>query len=628
MCGIAGIISQEASEYIQNMTDIIAHRGPDDQGVFSEGDIGLGHRRLAIQDLTQNGHQPMFSGDNRFVLCFNGEIYNHWDIRNSLKDKYSFKSNSDTETLLYGFQEYGVELFNMLNGIFAFAILDRTTGELILCRDQFGVKPLYYSHSNGCLLFSSEIKSILEYPKFRKDIDLSSLPNYLYFLWSPGEKTPFEYCKKLLPGHYLKTNIKSPQEIAIYKYYELPFTGVYEEKTETEWIDLLDEKLTKAVERQLLSDVPVGFFLSGGLDSSLIVAIAKKLYPDKKFKCFTIQTDVNSKREGFEDDLSYAKKVADYLKVDLEIVKSDIQIVRDFDQMIYHLDEPQADPAPLNISNICESARAQGYVVLLGGTAGDDLFSGYRRHQSLFFENKMSLVPFALKKLLYRISSNLPGRKASFRRFKKFFSTYRYPDKESRSASLYGWLPVERVKRLFSNEVAFNPNDFLISSLTCIPDEKSPLNQMLFWDLKFFLTDHNLNYTDKMSMMHGVEVRVPFLDIDLVNISASIPPSLKMKGTETKYLLKKVAERYLPREVIYRPKTGFGAPVRDWVIDELGDKIKSNLSQEKLAKRSIFVSKEIDMLIEQNKAGVIDASYTIWALLAIESWFKQFVDNE
>lgn len=627
MCGIAGIISPNASNYIEMMTDVIAHRGPDDSGVFSENNIALGHRRLSIQDLSSNGHQPMYSLDGNYVLTYNGEIYNHWDIREKLKDKYTFKSNSDTETLLYGFQEYGLSLFNMLNGIFAFAILNRETRDLVLVRDQFGVKPLYYFHQDDCLLFSSEIKSMLNYPGFNKEINQDSILSYLYFLWSPGEMTPFKHCKKLLPGHYLKINLSNPNEYIITQYYEIPFNGIYDIRTENDWIDLLDEKLTKAVQRQLLSDVPLGFFLSGGLDSSLIVALAKKLSPESKFKCFTIQTEVNSSREGFEDDLGYAKKVAKILNLDLEIVDSDINIVRDFDKMIYYLDEPQADPAPLNISNICERARSQGYLVLLGGTAGDDLFSGYRRHQSLYYDEKISAIPYFFKKKLFDFSTILSYKNAFSRRVKKISQSYKFKERKFQMASLYGWLSIERVKSLFKENVKFDPNAFLVQSLNKIPDEHSSLNQMLYWDIKYFLTDHNLNYTDKMSMMHGVEVRVPFLDIELVNFSTTIPPHLKLKGLTTKYLLKKVAERYLPMEIIYRPKTGFGAPVRNWVIDELRETIKDRLSKSQVDRGLLFLFGEIENLIQENKIGKIDASYTIWSLLAIDSWITQFIND-
>lgn len=625
MCGITGLISPKASSYIQQMTDAIAHRGPDDEGIYIDGDIALGHRRLSILDLSAHGHQPMLSEDGRYILVFNGEIYNHWEIREKIKDKYQFKSTSDTETILYGFAEFGIELFNMLNGIFAFSIYDKQNKEITIVRDQFGVKPLYYYQEGNDFLFSSEIKSLIIFPDFDKTLDNNTIANYLYFLWSPGENTPFNYCKKLLPGHYLTVNTDDVKSYSVHKYYEIPFTGSYSNRSEEELIDDLDRILTKAVERQLLSDVPVGFFLSGGLDSSIIVAIAKKLLPDKKLKCYTIETTLDTKREGFSQDLPYAKKVASYLDVDLEIVKAEIDIVQDFDKMIYHLDEPQADAAPLNVSNICKKAREQGYIVLVGGTAGDDLFSGYRRHQSLYYYSKLKAFPSTIKRNIFRISNLFPEGRVN-RRIKKFFSIYNTKDNSLQSASIYGWLDEDLVRKLFLNELSsFTPKEFLLVSLKNIPGETSPLNQMLFWDLKFFLTDHNLNYTDKMSMMHGVEVRVPFLDKELVEFSTSIPPQLKMKGTTTKYILKKVAERYLPHEVIYRSKTGFGAPVRDWIINSLNEKIDSKLNIEQLNLMGLFNPKEVNKLIQDNKEGEIDASYSIWALLAIVSWLSQFV---
>ncbi len=626
MCGIAGIISDKSELYIKSMTDAIAHRGPDDFGYSQFKNLALGHRRLSIQDLSSNGHQPMQSQDGRYVLVFNGEIYNHWDIRKDIEHKYPFKSHSDTETILYGFEEYGVELFNRLNGIFVFAILDKESQKLTIVRDHFGIKPLYYTHNQHYTAFGSELKALTQLPDFDPEIDSNTLANYLYFLWSPGENTPFIQIKKLLPGHYLQVSLKNPTSLEIAPYYELPFSGNYALKSEVEWINTLDIALQKAVERQLLSDVPLGFFLSGGLDSSLIVAIAKKLRPDQTFNCYTIESLTHSSREGFADDLPYAKSVAAHLNVPLHIVKADVDIVRDFDAMVYHLDEPQADAAPLNVLNICALARKNGDIVLLGGTAGDDLFSGYRRHQFLHYSKKLSPIPNILKRAIFKMSSLMPNI-ALKRRIQKVFGVYHYSDATEQMASLYGWMQETEVHKLFSGKIErFKPINFLKKSLNAIPSEKSSLNQMLFWDLKFFLADHNLNYTDKMSMAHGVEVRVPFLDKELVDLACRIPPELKMKGDTTKYILKKVAERYLPHDIIYRPKTGFGAPVRDWIIDDLNDKINTELSKDALDKGGIFDYNAVKKLIEDNKNGKIDAAYPIWALLAIQSWMRQFIN--
>jgi len=627
MCGIAGIINPNHKSLIKAMTDVISHRGPDDFGYYSDENVSLGHRRLSIQDLSINGHQPMFTDDGQFYLVFNGEIYNHWEIRKKLENKYKFKSTSDTETILYGFKEYGIDLFNQLNGIFAFAIFNKTQNQLTIVRDQFGVKPLYYINQEHCLAFASELKTLINIPDVDYSLNEEALANYLYYLWSPGITTPFRNILKLPAGHYLQGLVEDISSFQIKQYYELPFDGDYQKFSENEWIEKIDLALQRSVERQLLSDVPVGFFLSGGLDSSLLVAIAKKLHPEKKFNCYTIESLIESRKEGFTDDLPYAKKIAKFLNLPLTIVKADVKIVRDFDIMINHLDEPQADAAPLNVWNICKLARENGDIVLIGGTAGDDLFSGYRRHKWLQIDKRIKWIPSHIKKIIADLSTNLPNN-ALKRRMQKLFGAYKYKNRTDQISSLYGWLDENQVKNLFKKPLQnFNPKGFLRKALKLIPKEDSELNQMLFWDLKFFLTDHNLNYTDKMSMAHGVEVRVPFLDKDLVELSCKIPPELKMKGNVSKYLLKKVAERYLPKDVIYRPKTGFGAPVRDWIIKDLSNMICEYLSEEVIKKRNIFKYESIKKLINENKSGKIDASYSIWCLLAIESWMKQFVDK-
>jgi asparagine synthase (glutamine-hydrolysing) len=630
MCGIVGLIHIESSKYINDLTTKITHRGPDDIGIYTEKYISFGFQRLAIQDLSLNGHQPMFTQDKRYCIIFNGEIYNHWEIRNALKAKYQFKSSSDTETILYGYIEYGVLLFNKLNGIFAFSIYDTQTHELIIVRDQFGVKPLYFYQGKDIFAFSSEIKALKGLPNFNESLDYSALVDYIHFLWCPGEKTPFLHVKKLEAGHYIKLNAKIPTEFTIHKYYEIPFTGAYSTKTEKELIDELDEKLFNAVKRQLLSDVPVGFFLSGGLDSSAVVAMAKKVMPDKKLKCYTIDAG-GMEDEGFANDLSYAKLVAKHLDVDLEIVEGKVDIIKDFDKMVYHLDEPQADAAPLHVLNICRKAREQGYVVLLGGTAGDDLFSGYRKHQALIFENFLDKIPIVLRKGIRYFSKQLNSHQPSFRRIRKLFNNA-HLSKLDRLLGYYEWVDLDINKNLFSSNAKnkinnYDPRSTLINSLKSIPKEKSNLNQMLFWDMKYFLTDHNLNYTDKLSMAVGVEVRVPFLDKELVEFSTTIPPTLKLKGKTTKYLLKKVMERYLPHEVIYRPKTGFGAPVRKWILEDLQPYIQGTLNEKTMNHYQIFNFSAIQNLIELNKAGKIDASYTIFSLLAIHSWLKQFYTN-
>jgi asparagine synthase (glutamine-hydrolysing) len=625
MCGIVGTVNISAPLNLQ----VIAHRGPDDQGIYQDEHLKLGHVRLSIQDLSDKGHQPFHSEDGNYSIIFNGEIYNQWELRGQLEAKgYNFISTSDTETVLQGFVEYGVKIIPMLNGIFAFCIYDKAAKKIILARDRFGIKPLYYFQSGCSFGFASELKILLELVPETLEVNESALADYIRFLWSPGEATPVKQINKLLQGRYMEIPLHSLAQAKTVQYYKSGFSSNYSQESETKLVEKLDFYLIQAVKRQLLSDVPIAFFLSGGLDSSLLVAVAQRLSPEKKLRCFTIET---TKEHALNtDDLYYARKVATHLGVDLEIVKADVKILKDFDKMIYHLDEPLADPAALNVLNISRRAREMGYKVLIGGTAGDDVFSGYRRHQALRYEKILHIIPQILRDLLVKLSGVLPTADPRLRRLRKVIETLRYPDTE-RMFSYFEWLNLAATLKLFQEKAKGSINQarpfaYFRQLLDEIPNEKNKLNQLLHLEMNTFLVDHNLNYTDKMGMAVGVEIRVPFLDNDLVNFSYSIPPHLKMKGGITKYILKKVAEKYLPREVIYRDKTGFGAPVRNWIVDDLKDMISYRLSPENLRRRGLFDPDEVADLIKQNKERKIDASYSVWALLAIESWLEQFLD--
>jgi len=626
MCGIIGYYGNNVSKFIEKpRLNLIDHRGPDNQDHIQGENYFLGHTRLSIQDTSELANQPIFSNDRSFVLIFNGEIYNHKELRKNFLSELDFKSTGDTETLLEGLIKYGTDFINKLNGIFALSFFNIKTGDIIISKDHFGVKPLYYHLNDHEVYFSSELKSICSFNEGEKSIDKSALKNYINFLWSPGEKTPFNEFNKLLPGTYLKGNISDIKNFQTKRYYTVPFNGKYlTEDSELDLINKLEKHLLKAVERQMLSDVPLGFFLSGGLDSSILVAMARKLNPEKEINCYTIRVDST---DGFTDDLSYAKKVAEYLKVNLTIVNAKTDILKSFDKVIYHLDEPQADPAPINVYNICRAARKDGIKVLIGGTAGDDILSGYRRHQALSFESTIDNIPRFLRKSIKNLSLKFNGKGSFIRRLKKLSANIE-KSKEERMMGYFSWIDQTILRNLFLEPNDYNCFNYFEDLNKLIPNENSDLNRMLFWEINTFLTDHNLNYTDKLSMAVGVEVRVPFLDTELVEFSTNIPSYYKLKGNETKYLLKKVAEKYLPKEIIYRPKTGFGAPVRDWILNDMDDLINEYLSKETIIKRGIFNFDNVANLIEDNKKGVIDASYSIWSLLAIESWMRQFYDNK
>ncbi len=628
MCGIIGGITRKifSSDLLLKSID---HRGPDNNGFFSDGNVFLGHTRLSIQDLSSKANQPMFSQDNKMVIVFNGEIYNHNEIRLKYLQDIDFVSSGDTETILQAYIKYGESCLKFFNGIFAFAIFNFENRELFIVRDHFGVKPLYIFEKDDEFFFGSEIKSFLELG-IDKTISIEAIENYLTFLWSPGDLTPFKYVKKLMPGNYIKCSVDDLSTLKQTEYYSNLPNGSYSDLSEEQAIDELDKLLTTAVKRQLLSDVPVGFFLSGGLDSTLLVAIAKKLEPETNFPCFTIDANKNNEmnKEGFIDDLFFAKKAAKYLNVDLNIVKSDINIVKDFDKMIWHLDEPQADAAPLNVLNIAKIASKKNIKVLIGGTGGDDLFSGYRRHLALRYDKLLESTPLTIRWLIKQAVSFIPSDRVFYRRLKKFCENIDN-NQETRLIGYFNWISPSLVKKLFSKRFTkiasrYDSSSYFRKLLASLKNEKNLLNKMLYLEQKTFLVDHNLNYTDKMSMAEGVETRVPYLDIDLVEFAQYLNPKFKLKNGETKFILKKVAERYLPKEIIYRPKTGFGAPVRKWVKEDMSEMINSYLSEAKIIEHGIFDYQEVKKLIDRNFKGKIDASYNIWSILAITSWINQF----
>lgn len=632
MCGIAGCVVKGNTNNNLSVVDLLSHRGPDDHGIYADGSVNLYHSRLSILDLTSNGHQPMMSNDGRYIMVFNGEIYNHLDIRAKLVSLgYTFKSESDSETLLYGFIEWGKEILVQLNGIFAFSIYDKEQDEIFLSRDHFGVKPLYYYFDEALFCFSSELKAFQAISQFKSAPDLQSFFYYLQVLYAPGEFSPMKGVKKLLPGTYLQFKVKEFLLTGPQRYYQIKLDPDIESPyTEEDWINQLDLHLCNAVKRQMLSDVPIGFFLSGGLDSSLVVAIAKRIYPEAQFPCFTISTGKEMQTEGFSDDESYAKAVAEYLKVPLHIVPAASRVEDLFDKVIWHLDEPQADPACINVFKISEEARKLGVKVLLGGTAGDDLFSGYRRHQAVTMEKYYALLPSFFKKAIKNIILSIPSQSPLLRRLKKLMVDIT-ATKIQRLAGYFMWISESEIKKLFTTNSLSKmdnqclPKEYWSNLLRELPDNTDDLNKLLYLEMKTFLPDHNLNYTDKMSMATGVEARVPFLDVELVDFALKLPVEYKMKGKLTKYLLRKVAERYLPHDVIYRPKTGFGAPLRLWINTELKGRLENFLEHGLLFKDMILDNNEVRKLVERDRRGEIDAAYTIWGMLALESWYKQFI---
>ncbi len=659
MCGISGFFGSFDSELLIRMGESLSHRGPDGQGEirlsFKDQWVGLSHRRLSILDLSAAGTQPMSfspsgtaigSPDSALWLTYNGEIYNFLELKKELENKgHVFKSQTDTEVILHLYAEYGIEAFSKLNGIFALALYDgRETGQregikkgdLLLFRDGVGVKPLYYCQSSKGFLFASEIKALLCSDQVSKELDLHSLKQSLSYLYSPAPRTPFQAIKKLEPGEWLlvRNGIIHSKKY----FYDIPYGETLGETSEEEITLELRDQLKEAIKRQLISDVPVGAFLSGGLDSTSVVALMKEAAPLKPFHCFTIGHE--NKEGAQKNDLYYAKEVAKQLNFPLSIVEVTPSDFKSLEKVIFHLDEPQADPSAINAMLISKKARELGIKVLLSGSGGDDIFSGYFRHNVVELEKIWKWVPLPFRKALAFSSHHLAKssggvtllRNGRLRKVAKVMESLQW-DLEHRISSCFMATFSDSVAPIlgerFQSQDLQRTNELepFIRSLGRIKGEKNLLNRILYLETKHFLADHNLNYVDKMSMSQGVEVRVPLVDKQLVNFVAKIPPKLKRKNFENKYIFKQAVKPYVPESILNRSKQGFGLPIRYWLNTELAETVREALSESVLKRRGLFNPKEVLRLIEMDRTRQIDATFLIFSILSIEMWCREFLDK-
>ncbi|HEX6039517.1 asparagine synthase (glutamine-hydrolyzing) [Longimicrobium sp.] len=654
MCGIAGFQGPWEPELAGWMEEALAHRGPDGAGTaaWDEGRgvrTALAHRRLSIIDLSDEGLQPMTVECDRcgchglgdLALTFNGEIYNFRELRDQLRTRgHAFHSGTDSEVLLHLYADEGPAMLSRLNGIFAFAIRDGRErgrpagverGDLFVARDQLGIKPLYFAALPDGYLFASEIKSILRCPDVPRELDAAALHQQLAYLWTPAPRTMLQSVRKLPPGE--AQLVRRGRVARQWRYYDLPYGGERLAGSEDEIAARVRAAVATAVERQLVADVPVGAFLSGGLDSSAVVAMMKQARPDDRPTTYCIGFGDGEDADGNPADLPYAEKVAAHLGVKLHALRVDPSIIGNLERMLWLLDEPQADPAPINALLIAEQARRDGFKVLLSGAGGDDIFSGYRRHRALRLERMWTRFPAPVRALMGATVRRGAGPLSASpwaRRAVKLVE-HAHLDDDRRMAAYFWWSGEGLRRGLYSPELAARTAGEdtaapLLESLSRIPDERDPLNRMLYLEGKHFLADHNLNYTDKMGMAAGVEVRVPLLDPDLVALAARIPPGMKQKGAEGKAIFKKAMEPLLPRDVIYRPKSGFGAPLRQWLKGELRGHVEDTLSPQALRSRGLFDPAAVRRLVEADRAGRVDGAYTILALMCVEIWCRLFVD--
>ena len=633
MCGIAGYSGSFDPGLLDGMSMRIRHRGPDDQGTFvdARAGIGLAHRRLSIIDLSPLGHQPMWDATGTLAIVFNGEIYNYRELSNVLKSQgHEFRGHSDTEVLLNLYLRHGVDLLERINGIFAFAIWDTRSQKLFVARDGAGVKPFYYAETGQGFAFASELKALTAIPDLDRRIDMDAVFGYLTYLWAPSPHTMLRGVRKLEPGCAME--ISRGEIVRQWRFYDLPYHNPIERYSEEQAAAAVQGALATAVRRQMVADVPVGAFLSGGLDSSAVVAFARDEADRHRLQCFTI--GFRGKRttdEGFVEDLPYARAVAKHLDVDLHTVEVGPEMADYLEMMVYHLDEPQADPAPINAYLISRLAHDHGIKVLLSGAGGDDLFTGYRRHYALKQERYWSWLPGMVRGGMSRFAAALPSSNPRLRRLAKAFQ-YAVLDPKPRLASYFYWTSPALLGRLVAPSLRRDLDEYirrepLVRALDSLPAGVSPLNQMLYLEGKFFLADHNLNYTDKMGMATGVEIRVPFLDKDLVDLATRLPEHMKQRGDTGKWILKKAMEPFLPADIIYRPKTGFGAPLRSWLQHQLRPLVEDLLSETSLTRRGLFDPAGVQRLLQLDRARRIDGTYTIFSLVCIELWCRLFLDN-
>lgn len=629
MCGIAGFVGAFDRELLQRMSALIAHRGPDDAGTWVDtaASVGLAHRRLAIIDLRPEAHQPMANEDDTLWVIFNGEIYNFPDLRAELVAKgHRFKSRSDTEILLHLYEEEGADMLARLNGMFAFALWDTRRRELLLARDGFGVKPLYYAEIAQGFLFASELKALLAEPSLPRDVDFEALHYYLAFFWAPAPFTMLKAVRKLEPGEAMI--IRDGRIARRWSFYDLPYDGRRTDAPAANLAQDLRTHLGTAVARQMISDVPVGAMLSGGLDSSAIVAFAAE--SGQRIPCYSIGFE-GTDLDGSPADLPFARRVTDHLGLELREIRVTPDIIQNLEQMIWHLDEPEGDPAPINVILIAEAARRDGVKVLLSGAGGDDLFSGYRRHMALGYERWWAWLPQRLRRRIAAWAQQAAVGTTLRRRLAKTL-TYADASADERLCGYFDWTNEPLRRGLYTpalqNQVAGTETLApLKASLARIPHEPDRLNRMLYLEARHFLADHNLNYTDKASMAHGIEVRVPFLDPDLVRFATTVPSAWKQRGAVGKAIFKRAMEPALPRDVIYRPKTGFGVPLRRWLRHELRETVRETLSPERLKARGWFDPVAVGALVQNTDDGRVDGSYLVFALLCVEVWCKLFLDQ-
>lgn len=605
MCGIAGIVTKRENkkEIIEAMSKRIEHRGPDGEGYFFDGDVALAHRRLSIIDLT-TGDQPIYNEDERIVTVYNGEIYNYVELRDELvKAGHKFKTKSDTEVLVHGFEEWHTDLPKYLRGMFAFAIYDKKSNELFLARDNFGIKPLYYTVMDGTFMFASEIKAFLDTPDFKKELNEDILQAYLEFSFVPTNETFFKGVYRLDAGSSL---LYKDGDIKIDKYFRLDFKD--KEQTFDEAVESISEVMKDSVSRHLLSDVEVGSFLSSGIDSSYIVSLAKPA------KTYTVGYDIDK-----YDEISYAKDLTEKLGINntSKVIKMD-EYMEELPKIMYYLDEPTSDPAAISLYFVAKLA-SRDVKVVLSGEGADEFFGGYnyyREEVDMKFYNK---IPYFIRHFIGKIASLFPegyGFNFLVRRGEKLENSYigvnrNFSEKMARKvlSKEYNLRGIDVTKEIYKQFAGY-----------------SNIHKMQAIDINYWLMKDILLKADRMTMASSLEGRVPFIDKEVFKVASGLPIDYKVTKENTKVALREAAKEVIPTEAYKKKKLGFPVPIREWMkTTEVSDEIRKMFNKEFTSK--FFKVDVINELLDEHISGKKDNYRKVWTIYSFLTWYEIFFVN-
>ncbi|MGA3201128.1 MAG: asparagine synthase (glutamine-hydrolyzing) [Bryobacteraceae bacterium] len=625
MCAICGIVNFDHSETVDpaivaKMTRTLVHRGPDDDGLFVEGQAGLGFRRLSIIDLS-GGRQPIFNEDGSMAIIFNGEIYNYRDLAAKLcAAGHTFKTRSDTETILHAYEQYGDDCVLHLRGMFAFAIWDRRRRRLLMARDRLGIKPLYYYRNARFLAFASEIKALLEIPGVPRDVNPDALDQFLSLRYVPGPRTMFKGVLRLQPGHTL---VVDHAGVHTRKYWDIDYS-IRTSASPRQIAANFEELLEESVRLRLISEVPLGVFLSGGLDSSAILAITNKVADGQRVKTFSVGYPTSGRKEEKDCELGYARLAARALGGDHYEFRLRAKDFEEFiPDLVWHLDEPLADPSCIPLYFVSRLAR-EHITVVLSGEGADECLAGYGIYPKMLALDRLNRHFPSLGRLAGGLASITPGE--SLRRYLRISGQpleerYRGVCRGFRAESQRRLIGEDRMQRSERQVSEIFREHFEAAG------KASPLNRMLYVDAKIWLPDDLLLKADKMTMANGLELRVPFLDHKLVEFAAALPDDSKLGGEGGKSLLRKSMRGVLPSAILERPKKGFPVPIASWLRGPMRQFTRDHLLCPSSACNSYVDYAEVTRIVEEHEKGRIDRSQEIWTLLMFQFWHRQFIEG-